>query len=147
MSTAGSKSKVVPTSLSLLSLSLLKQWQHKNRTVEVWKTTCIVTNFGKPSTAPVPVPVPVPVVESASRSSTSSSVILGGQQAAVLINPANPELSGVSKFPYFPRGGPAPPHKKDAHRSSSSMGYVSLLLSTDSAMQGNAMQWYYILFY
>jgi O-acetyl-ADP-ribose deacetylase (regulator of RNase III) len=27
---------------------------------------------------------------------------------SVLINPANPQLSGVSKFPYFPRGGPVP---------------------------------------
>ena len=29
-------------------------------------------------------------------------------KASVLINPGNPQLSGVAKFPYFPRGGPVP---------------------------------------
>jgi O-acetyl-ADP-ribose deacetylase (regulator of RNase III) len=51
------------------------------KSVEVWKTSCIVTNFGK------------------------------NQQASgctALINPGNPELSGVSRFAYFPRGGPVP---------------------------------------
>ena len=43
--------------------------------VEIWNTTCIVTNFGK------------------SKASACS----------VLINPANPSLTGVKKFPYFPR--------------------------------------------
>jgi O-acetyl-ADP-ribose deacetylase (regulator of RNase III) len=43
---------------------------------------------------------------------------------SVLINPANPQLSGVAKFPYFPRGGPAPKEypKKDSHHI---MGYVT----------------------
>lgn len=50
------------------------------RAVEIWTTTCIVTNFGK-------------------RSSVACTV---------LINPANPQLSGVRNFPYFPRGGPVP---------------------------------------
>jgi len=59
--------------------------------VEVWDTTCIVTNF---------------------------------QAADLLLNPANPSLSGVSKFPYFPKGGPEPttPPGKDAHPI---MGYVT----------------------
>jgi O-acetyl-ADP-ribose deacetylase (regulator of RNase III) len=58
--------------------------------VEVWDTTCIVTNF----------------------------------KADILINSANPSLSGVSKFPYFPKGGPEPtqPAAKDAHHI---MGYVT----------------------
>jgi hypothetical protein len=108
MSTAWYKSKVVPT--------LLQTWQHRNRSVEVWKTTCIVTNFGKP-TAAVTFPVQEPICKV--------------QGVHVLINPANPELSGVSKFPYFPRGGPVPKQlpNKDAHHI---MGYVStciLLLS------------------
>lgn len=64
--------------------------------VEVWNTTCVVTNFGKP------------------RESSCS----------VLINPSNPTLTGVKKFPYFPRGGPEPikaPEKYEHHI----MGYVS----------------------
>ncbi|KAL3918987.1 MAG: hypothetical protein SGILL_003979 [Bacillariaceae sp.] len=44
----------------------------------------------------------------------------------MLINPANPQLSGVSKFPYFPVGGPQPKEgfaiNKDTHPI---MGYVS----------------------
>ena len=41
-----------------------------------------------------------------------------------LVNPANPSLTGVSKFPYFPRGGPQPKDQpqKDAHHI---MGYVT----------------------
>jgi O-acetyl-ADP-ribose deacetylase (regulator of RNase III) len=46
--------------------------------------------------------------------------------ADILLNPANPQLSGVSKFPYFPIGGPQPPPgfeiNKDTHPI---MGYVS----------------------
>jgi len=43
---------------------------------------------------------------------------------STLIIPANPSLSGVSKFPYFPVGGPEPhlPPMKDAHPI---MGFVS----------------------
>lgn len=64
--------------------------------IEIWNTTCIVTNFGK------------------SKESACS----------VLINPSNPSLTGVKKFPYFPRGGPEPkeqPKKYEHHI----MGYVS----------------------
>lgn len=68
--------------------------------VEVWNTTCIVANFGKTK---------LPDEKTG---------------CSVLINPGNPQLSGVSKFPYFPRGGPAPKEypKKDAHHI---MGYVT----------------------
>jgi hypothetical protein len=99
-------SKVVP--------AVLKQWQHRNRSVEVWKTTCIVTNFGKPT---VQAPAACKVVQ-------------------LLINPANPQLSGVSKFPYFPRGGPAPKQlpNKDG------MGYVSTV--EYSAVQCRVDEWY-----
>lgn len=64
--------------------------------IEVWITTCIVTNFGK----------------------TKAS------NCSVLINPSNPGLTGVKKFPYFPRGGPEPKEgpNKDAHHI---MGYVT----------------------
>ena len=65
---------------------LLRAFKNENtrKSVEVWKTNCIVTNFGK------------------------------NQQASgctTLINPGNPELSGASKFGYFPRGGPVPSPK------------------------------------
>jgi len=61
--------------------------------VELWDTTCIVTNFRE-------------------------------AKCTTLINPGNPSLSGVSKFPYFPVGGPEPkvPPMKDAHHV---MGFVS----------------------
>lgn len=66
------------------------------RQVQVWNTPCAVTRAGK------------------------SSLL----QCTVLINPANPQLSGVSKFPYFPVGGPEPKEypKKDSHHI---MGYVT----------------------
>lgn len=43
---------------------------------------------------------------------------------SILINPANPDLSGPHKFPYFPKGGPEPKQQpqKDAHHI---MGYVT----------------------
>lgn len=89
MSTAWYRSNVVP--------SMVRRWTNghsqSNRllaAVEVWDTTCIVTNF----------------------------------QADILINPANPRLSGVADFPYFPKGGPLPKKQpvKDAHHI---MGYVT----------------------
>jgi O-acetyl-ADP-ribose deacetylase (regulator of RNase III) len=45
-------------------------------------------------------------------------------EADVLINPANSRLTGVTKFPYFPKGGPQPKEQpaKDAHHI---MGYVT----------------------
>lgn len=67
----------------------------------------------------------------------------------ILINPGNPQLSGVSKFPYFPRGGPAPKEypKKDAHHI---MGFVSQwggmevgdgLLFSANVVDGLVHQW------
>jgi O-acetyl-ADP-ribose deacetylase (regulator of RNase III) len=74
---------------------LLYQLEIRNhRTVQVWKTTCIVTQFGN--------------------------------DKDVLINPCNPELSGVSKFPYFPKGGPAPLDAVDSmHKDWQPLGHVS----------------------
>ena len=65
---------------------MLKSFFNSNnkRSIEVWNTTCIVTNFGK------------------NQKLTACQV---------LINPANPELSGVKNFPYFPKGGPVPEQK------------------------------------
>jgi len=68
-----------------------------NRSIEIWTTTCIVTNFGK------------------------SRV-----HATLLINPGNPQLSGVRNFPYFPRGGPVPKEKPmSMHKDWQPLGYVS----------------------
>lgn len=55
---------------------LIARFSHEQKSVAVWTTTCIVNNFGK------------------NQDQTSCDV---------LINPSNPELSGVSNFPYFPR--------------------------------------------
>jgi len=70
----------------------------QRRAVEVWTTTCIVTNFGKGTKA----------------------------DCSVLINPSNPQLSGVKNFPYFPRGGPVPKEKPHSmHKDWQPLGFVS----------------------
>jgi hypothetical protein len=69
-----------------------------DRALEVWTTTCIVTNFGKGTAA----------------------------ACSVLINPSNPELSGVKNFPYFPKGGPVPKEKPDdMHKEWQPFGFVT----------------------
>ncbi|KAL7548208.1 hypothetical protein ACHAWF_011503 [Thalassiosira exigua] len=79
----------------------------RRKSVEVWTTTCIVTNFGvrrEDVDADVNGP-PLP-------------------RCSTLVNPANPGLTGPNSFPYFPRGGPQPrlPPNRQAHHI---MGYVS----------------------
>ncbi len=76
---------------------LLAKFENKvtNKCIEIWKTTCIVTNFGKSTRNSK---------EHAGRDGDDSS----SSACTVLINPANPELSGVSNFAYFPVGGPVP---------------------------------------
>jgi O-acetyl-ADP-ribose deacetylase (regulator of RNase III) len=69
----------------------------KGRTVEIWTTTCIATNFRK-------------------------------EQCSdhILVNPSNPQLSGVSNFPYFPRGGPVPSKQPvTMHKDWQPLGFVS----------------------
>lgn len=65
--------------------------------IQVWLTTCIVSNFS--------------VVSS----------------RRVLVNPSNPGLTGCSNFTYFPRGGPVPkePVLSTVHRDWQPLGYVS----------------------
>mmetsp|Transcript_10288 Transcript_10288/g.14539 ORF Transcript_10288/g.14539 Transcript_10288/m.14539 type:complete len:270 (+) Transcript_10288:104-913(+) len=94
MSTAWYKPNVLPKLLRSFPRRLKDGTTQAS--VEVWNTTCIVTKFGK-------------TVD---------------PSCTVLINPSNPSLSGVKKFPYFPRGGPEPkeqPQKYEHHI----MGYVS----------------------
>uniref|UniRef100_A0A7S0ABL5 Macro domain-containing protein n=1 Tax=Minutocellus polymorphus TaxID=265543 RepID=A0A7S0ABL5_9STRA len=82
----------------------------RKRSVEVWTTTCIVTNFG--------------MKRGRTGGSINVSEANAGSSCSVLINPANPSLSGVADFPYFPRGGPQPKKQptKDAHHI---MGFVT----------------------
>jgi hypothetical protein len=68
------------------------------RRIEIWTTNCIVNNFGKTTIA----------------------------NCSILINPSNAELSGVSNFTYFPRGGPVPEKiSSSMHRDWQPLGYVS----------------------
>merc|ERR1712194_222313 len=61
-------------------------------------TTCIVQNFGR----------------------TKES------KTDILINPCNPQLSGVRNFPYFPRGGPVPKDTVNSmHAAWQPLGFVS----------------------
>ncbi|CAJ1950347.1 unnamed protein product [Cylindrotheca closterium] len=90
MATAWYRPGVVP--------KIVKSWKVQVQVgieldVEIWSTTCIVTNFKE-------------------------------ARCPTLLNPANPSLSGVSKFPYFPVGGPEPDvlPMKDSHPI---MGFVS----------------------
>ena len=70
---------------------------NKSRSIEIWLTTCIVTNFGKKRS-----------------------------DCRVLLNPCNPQLSGVKNFPYFPRGGPVPKEKPmSMHKDWQPLGFVS----------------------
>ena len=88
--------------------------QSSKRSVEVWTTTCIVTNFGMKRGRP----------GGTGTSNDAASRSAAGSSCSVLINPANPSLSGVSEFPYFPKGGPQPKKQptKDAHHI---MGHVT----------------------
>jgi hypothetical protein len=77
------------------------------RSIEIWTTTCIVTNFGmqRHRNDPHPKHSHLP-------------------RCSTLINPANPFLTGPHSFPYFPKGGPQPKDtpNRTAHHI---MGYVS----------------------
>jgi O-acetyl-ADP-ribose deacetylase (regulator of RNase III) len=67
------------------------------RAIEVWVTSCIVHKTFPKFT-----------------------------QSSILINPSNPELSGTSNFPYFPKGGPVPAEKvKSMHKDWQPLGHVS----------------------
>ena len=68
--------------MNLLASFLNKNTKRKRR-IEVYITSCIVTNFS-----------------------------LNECSKKILINPANQDLSGVSNFSYFPKGGPVP-HSRD----------------------------------
>ena len=77
------------------------------RQVQIWNTTCVVTKSGKQQKA------------SAGNDNNCS------MNCSVLINPANPQLSGVSKFPYFPKGGPAPKEQPKRDAGWHATGYVT----------------------
>jgi O-acetyl-ADP-ribose deacetylase (regulator of RNase III) len=77
------------------------------RSVEIWMSTCVVTNFGRQSLQHFP--------------------FLDHEQTWVLVNPCNPGLTGCRQFPYFPRGGPVPENAVSSsfHRDWQPLGYVS----------------------
>jgi O-acetyl-ADP-ribose deacetylase (regulator of RNase III) len=79
------------------------------RTVQVWHTSCIVTDF------------------SAATTTTTNPSHRSLNTKRVLVNPANPELTGCARFPYFPRGGPVPaaPITSTVHRDWQPLGHVS----------------------
>lgn len=78
--------------------NLIDKIKHQHRSIEIWNTTCIVQNFGKSKES----------------------------KTEILINPCNPQLSGVKNFPYFPRGGPVPKDTvKTMHASWQPLGFVS----------------------
>eukprot|EP00573_Skeletonema_grethae_P001819 CAMPEP_0201691350 /NCGR_PEP_ID=MMETSP0578-20130828/4526_1 /ASSEMBLY_ACC=CAM_ASM_000663 /TAXON_ID=267565 /ORGANISM="Skeletonema grethea, Strain CCMP 1804" /LENGTH=390 /DNA_ID=CAMNT_0048176533 /DNA_START=115 /DNA_END=1287 /DNA_ORIENTATION=+ len=80
----------------------------RKKAVEIWTTTCILTNFGK----------------QCRHNSENISNDHQQQPVMTLINPANPNLSGPNAFPYFPRGGPQPKVQPNRH-AHHIMGYVS----------------------
>lgn len=71
----------------------------RKKAVEIWTTTCILTNFGK----------------QCRHNSENISNDHQQQPLMTLINPANPNLSGPNAFPYFPRGGPQPKVQPNRH--------------------------------
>ena len=83
------------------------------RGVEVWWTTCLVTNFGRKGGGDG---------EGEKETARAGRALL--PDCSTLVNPANPYLTGPSSFPYFARGGPQPaaPPTRHAHHI---MGYVS----------------------
>ena len=92
-----------------------------HRQVQVWNTTCIVTKSGKQQTVIGSSDGSSSSISTRTRrrdsSSSSSATTSSSMNCSILINPANPQLSGVSNFPYFPKGGPVPkqyPHQRDA---------------------------------
>lgn len=77
--------------MKLLASVLNKNTKRKRRTIEVYVTSCIVTNFSL------------------------------SECKKILINSANQDLSGVSNFSYFPKGGPVPTSRRDE-------GWVSVMI-------------------
>lgn len=82
-----------------------------NKSVEVWKTTCIVTNFGKSTNICC-------TGDDDDGNIPDNFNCTSSPACTVLINPANPELSGVSRFAYFPAGGPLPKSTNNMHANS-----------------------------
>ena len=97
------------------------------RTVQVWNTPCIVSNFGRSTTLIHPslsasASVSALLIQPGETSISASSPSLSSSITTfVLINPTNPQLSGVKNFPYFPRGGPVPSIVTSSSHSSTSV--------------------------
>lgn len=115
MSTAFYKRSTAP----YLVQSFSSPRTHGSAIVQVWNTTCVVTNFGKSI---------LPILKS---SVLARKIVYGNDVdcddiITVLVNPGNPQLSGVRNFPYFPRGGPVPnTSPRSMHKNWQPLGYVS----------------------
>ena len=95
--------------------SKTKATMERRRSIEVWTTTCIVSNFGKTNTQQQQQQQQQQLHKNNERH----------PQCTILINPANPYLSGPYTFPYFPRGGPQPAEIRAYKNAHPIMGYVS----------------------
>jgi len=95
------KSKVAPKLLHRFKAAARKS---VTRAVEIWTTTCIVTNF-----------------ETTKTTTDGKHTI-----KSILINSSNEGLTGTSNFPYFPRGGPVPKLPVTGmHKDWQPLGFVS----------------------
>jgi hypothetical protein len=115
-------------------LNSLEQAYTRRRIVEIWTTTCIVSNFGKSTRRSTTNTASSTTTTTALASINHKQISTSnrGDTAAVspactiLVNPANSALSNVKRFTYFPRGGPVPTtNVTSMHKDWQPLGYVS----------------------
>lgn len=95
---------------SKVASKLFHEYNHANVTVQIWQTSCIVTNFSSDLS-----------------SRQNDTMMYGTTSQRILVNPSNAELTGCSRFPYFPKGGPVPKQtvQSSVHRDWQPLGFVS----------------------
>jgi O-acetyl-ADP-ribose deacetylase (regulator of RNase III) len=89
------------------------------RSIEIWTTTCIVTNFTQHLSQQDQYRIGTCNKNNKNNNNT--------KQRWILINPSNSQLTGCKLFPYFPKGGPIPdqPIQSSVHRDWQPLGYVT----------------------
>jgi O-acetyl-ADP-ribose deacetylase (regulator of RNase III) len=92
-----------------------------SRSIEIWTTPCIVTNFGHRKHPFVHTTTGCQLSEAAAAAPANK------ESKWILVNPCNAGLTGCRNFPYFPRGGPVPEESVSSavHRDWQPLGYVS----------------------
>lgn len=121
-------SKAFYDRVSSTAPALLRRWESAagmgfrtdtsgaRRAVEVWSTTCIVTNFGRFRGDK----------ECSGHGAGGAAGRWADTDRVCLVCPSNPQLRGPSKFPYFPRGGPVPPSPPAGSQADwQPLGYVN----------------------